>query len=128
MNGRNHIVPQASGRAWVRFVNGEQASRRIKTVKPRVMNAKPKDALLIFCDGHISLAAAALPVHFVSSELLCLGIESVETVVGCNPHDAGVINEQPVNLIIAQAVWIVGFVRVGLNCPAVSSKRASPWP
>src|SRR5271155_818162 len=80
----------------------------------------------VFRNCCIALTVDAMPVHFISLELLGNEIETIETVLGRDPKNSAMVDEQPVNLIIAQAGGILRIMSERLELSGFPVQSGNP--
>jgi len=56
---------------------------------------------------------------------LGVGVKFIETIVGSNPNDTGLVNEHRFDEIIAQTVWIIRLVLENRNLMTIKAIEAA---
>src|SRR5580698_9437159 len=105
----------------------------VQSVEARIMRPQPKRPNGVFCEGKVALAAAPLPVDLVRRETACVGIKTIQAVVGCDPQCPGSIDEHLMDFIVTQACRIARIMLVeahdsGRRIVAAETVRECPKP
>src|SRR5579863_2800522 len=109
------VVTQRTGITHSVCIDSELTGLRVETVQTSP-TSHPQEPVLVLSEIEI-LLVIALGVLLVNNEALVPRVESIKTVVGCDPHGACMIDQYPAHDVAAQTGCGAWKVQIGLETP-----------